>query len=120
VNHDCKQAGRIPQDHRRLGVASELRANALTLLVAWSQAKAELETGVPGTVANNPWHPVKPNDHQSRPQPLPELSRQIAATYAAGLTQQQVAARFHLHVQTVRRHLRLAGSPARTRQSPPN
>lgn len=112
---------RVPQSQRNLQVRAELEPNGLGLLLAWMQAKRALDAGTPELVADNPWRPTQPdgnNDARTRdPESLPELTRQIAAVYATGLTQQQVADKFHLHVQTIRRHLRLAGAPTRRRHS---
>ena len=44
------------------------------------------------------------------------ISRQIANVYQSGMTQQQVATQFSVHVQTVRAHLRNAGVVARSRR----
>ncbi|MDR2379605.1 MAG: helix-turn-helix domain-containing protein [Bifidobacteriaceae bacterium] len=113
---------RIPQSQRNLQVRAELQPNGLGLLLAWAQAKRALDAGTPELIVKNPWRPTRPDGSDGKavpdPESLPALTRQIVATYATGITQQQVAGKFHLHVQTVRRHLRLAGAPARNRQSP--
>ena len=113
---------RVPQSERNLRVVAEFQPNVLGLLLAWVQAKRALDAGIPESIVNNPWHPTRPDGAAVKavpnPESLSELTRQIAAAYATGITQQEVAGKFHLHVQTVRRHLRLAGTPVRTRRSP--
>jgi len=112
---------RMPQSVRNLRVVTEVQPNALGLLFAWAQAKEELDTRVPCTISNNPWHPTGSSTSRGKSrlevEPLSELAKQIAAAHATGLTQQQVADQFHLQVQTVRRHLRLAGTTPCARRS---
>ena len=100
---------RVPQSERDFRVTAEVHPTMMGLLVAYADARHALETGTPGTVLNNPWHPIElVSETASNVKPVSELTGQIATAYASGLTQQQVAEQFGMHVQTVRRHLRLA------------